>query len=410
MRIVILTQYYLPETGAPQARLSDIAMRLKEMGVEVIVQTAMPNYPKMKVFDNYKRKWYTEEFIEGIKIHRSWIFVRENKTIFFRIISYFSFVFSSFITGWKRIPKVDFLICESPPLFLGISAYLLSRIKGAKLVFNVSDLWPESAQKLGLVNNNFFLKLSTILEEFLYRKSALITCQTQGIVNNISNRFNEKRILWIPNGISPELIYEQPLINKWRINNGFQEDDFLVLYAGIIGYAQGLDVILEAAKLISNKDQKIKFCIIGDGPEKERLLDKKVNEDIRNISFFNHMPKLEILEALQSANACVIPLKKIDLFKGAIPSKIFEACAYRKPILLGVEGEAKELFIDEANAGLSFDPENYVMLLECIYKLRNSPELSYQMGVNGKEYVLKKFNRLEIANIFYIELVNLLKK
>src|SRR5688500_12999889 len=126
--------------------------------------------------------------MNGLQVHRSWIYVSKSKGIMKRLLNYFSFVFSSFFTGWFRLGKQDFILCESPPLFLGIAAYLLAKLKRSKFIFNVSDLWPESAEKLGLVTNKFFLGAATKLEEFLYRKADLITGQTQGIVKNIASR------------------------------------------------------------------------------------------------------------------------------------------------------------------------------------------------------------------------------
>jgi len=405
LRLIILTQYYPPETGAPQLRLSDLSKRFQKMGVEVIVHTALPNYPSMKVHEGYSRKWYVQEEVDGIKIQRSWIFVKQQMSFFVRLLSYFSFVFSSLINGLFRLPKSDFLLCESPPLFLGISAYLLSRFKGATLIFNVSDLWPESAEKLGLVEKGFALRLSYKLERFLYKKSALVTGQTQGIVNNISDRFPEKRVFWFPNGVSPEIFESQTYENDWRGKNGFTQNDFIVFYGGVIGYAQGLDVVLDAAKeLTEYSNRRVKFCLVGNGPEKKRLVERKQNETVENVHFFDSMPRNELLNFLKNSDTCIVPLKRLELFKGAIPSKIFEACASEKPILLGVEGEARELFINQATAGLFYEPESSNQLVENIKYLIDNPTLSQQMGENGRRFVLEKFNRERIAENIFQEL------
>ena len=208
MKLLILTQYYPPETGAAQNRLHELAVRLKKLGVEVKVLTAMPNYPRMKVFDGYRGKCRDKEEIDGIQVHRSWIYVKTSKSIFHRLVNYFSFVITSFFAGWFRTGKADFILCESPPLFLGMSAYLLSRLKRAGMIFNVSDLWPESAEKLGLIRSKFLLGMSKRLEECLYRKSVLVCGQTQGIVKNIADRFPDKRTYWLPNGA--DLAYYDP--------------------------------------------------------------------------------------------------------------------------------------------------------------------------------------------------------
>jgi len=156
LKILILTQYFPPEVGAPQNRLYELAVRLKNKGAKITILTAMPNYPQMHIYDGYRGRCFKFENLDGIKIYRSWIYVSKKRSLFPRLLNYFSFVFSSFFTGWFRMHRFDFLLCESPPLFLGISAYLLKKLKHAKLIFNVSDLWPESAENWIWLPISFF--------------------------------------------------------------------------------------------------------------------------------------------------------------------------------------------------------------------------------------------------------------
>jgi len=400
MKLLILTQYFPPEIGAPQNRLFELAVRLKQKGVEVTVFTAMPNYPQMEVHATYKGKFYSYEEMDGLHVHRSWIYVSKSKSIFKRLLNYFSFVKTSFLAGWFKLGKFDYILCESPPIFLGITAYLLKKIKGAKLIFNVSDLWPESAEKLGLVTNKFFLASATKLEEFLYRKSDLICGQTQSIVKNISIRFPDKKVYWLPNGV--DLNYYKPdgIKSNWRDKNNFLPDDFILLYAGIIGHAQGLEVVIYAADKLK-EHSKIKFVLLGSGPEKEKLQKLKQDLKVQNVFFFDPVSKKEMPGIVSSIDLAVIPLKRLDLFKGAIPSKIFENLAMKKPILLGVEGEAKELFIDEGKCGLAFTPDDAADLCVKTLELYNSKDLLKQLGENGFKYVEQKFTRDKIANDFW---------
>ncbi|HQQ93095.1 MAG TPA: glycosyltransferase, partial [Bacteroidia bacterium] len=185
MNILILTQYFPPEVGAPQNRLFELSVRLQKLGLSITVLTAMPNYPQMEIYPAYKNRSYMFEEMQGLKVHRSSIYVSRSKGILHRLRNYFSFVISSARTSSKLPPRFDFLICESPPLFLGYSAMYLARKKKAKLIFNVSDLWPESAEKLGVVKNTLLLKMAYRLEARLYRRAALVTGQTQGICQNI---------------------------------------------------------------------------------------------------------------------------------------------------------------------------------------------------------------------------------
>ncbi len=399
MRLIILTQYFPPEVGAPQNRLYEIAVRLKQKGVDIEILTAMPNYPKMEIHEGYKGKWYLKENMDGMTVHRSWIRVSKSKGMFSRLMSYFSFVFSSMWIGVFKLSKADYLICESPPLFLGMSALVLKRFKRAKLIFNVSDLWPETAEKLGLIENKLLLSVTRKLEEHLYKKATLVTGQTQGIVKNIKDRFPSKALHWLPNGVDVSFYDEQKIAGKWRAENGFGSDDFLILYAGIIGHAQGLEIILKAAE--RTKGYPVKWILLGSGPEKEKLISMKEQMKMDNVYFFEPLPKLIMPGVWKSVDVSLVPLRRIDLFKGAIPSKIFESAAMKKPILLGVEGEAKELFIDEGKAGLAFIPDDGDDLAAKAMHLYNNRAEIAVLGENGHKYVNVRFNRNTIAENFY---------
>ena len=407
MKLLILTQYFPPEVGAPQNRLFELAIRLQKLGVNVTVLTAMPNYPQMQIYSSYWGKKYVYEEMEGLKIHRASIFVSKSKSIIARLRNYFSFVISSAIVGNRKLDRFDFLLCESPPLFLGYSAMYLSRRKKAKLIFNVSDLWPESAEKLGVVTNGGLLKMAYNLERRIYKKAALVTGQTQGICKNINLRFPNVKTYWLPNGVDLDY-YNPKQVNEsdWRKKNNFEQTDFILLYAGIIGLAQGLEIILNTAKNFSNQPN-IKFVLLGSGPEKEKLLQLKTQLMLENVFFLDAVSKKQMPEILKAVNASIIPLRKLDLFLGAIPSKIFENLAMELPILLGVGGEAKDLFIDQGNCGIYFEPENVGSLTYAIEKLVDNQILAKQLGENGRQFVNTFFNREDIANKFYSQLTEM---
>ncbi len=407
MKLLILTQYFPPEIGAPQNRLFELAIRLQKAGINITVLTAMPNYPQMEIYEGYKNKKYFYEEMEGIKVHRASIFVSKNKSILNRLRNYFSFVISSKKIGIKKLGDFDFLMCESPPLFLGYSAMFLAKRKKAKLIFNVSDLWPESAEKLGVINNKFLLGLAYRLEARLYKKSALVTGQTQGICKNINDRFKDIKTFWLPNGV--DLNYYNPEKNdggSWRQQNNFGKNDVILLYAGIIGIAQGLEIILNAAQNFILKPE-IKFVLIGSGPEKEKLIHLKNQLRLQNVFFLEAVSKTEMPQILKSVNAAIIPLKKLDLFLGAIPSKIFECLAMEIPILLGVDGEARDLFINKGKCGFYFEPESVSGLTAAINKLFEDKDFAVQFGKNGRAFVNEYFNRNNIAQQFYNRLLEI---
>ena len=405
MKLLILTQYYPPEIGAPQNRLHELAIRLKKKGVQVEVLTALPNYPKMEVFEGYRNRQKREETIEGITVHRSWIYVSPSKSIIARLLNYFSFVWSSYWRG-RRLQSFDYLMVESPPLFLGYSAMALSKKLNAKLIFNVSDLWPESAEKLGLVTNKGLLKMAYKLEKKCYKAATLITGQTQGIVNDIKQRFPEKKVSWLPNGVDISF-YDPDKIpdSDFRKVNGFKEEDVIFFYGGILGHAQGLEIIIEAAKRLENTNAQ--FVIQGAGPEKEHLFALHKKYALKNIHFFDPVKKTEMPGILKSVDIAIIPLKKLDLFKGAIPSKIFEALAMKKPLLLGVDGEARKHFIENAKAGLFYTPEDVDNLKKQVLYFLENPNETKNMGERARNYVADVFDRNKIAEGLFDELQNM---
>ena len=409
MKLLILTQYFPPEVGAPQNRLFELAIRLKKMGVNVTVLTAMPNYPQMKIYDGFEGKNYMYEEIEGIPVHRASIYLPKNKSIIQRLLNYFSFVYSSAQVGKNRIGDVDVIMCESPPLFLGYSALYLKRKKKAKLIFNVSDLWPESAEKLGVVTNKWMLKLAYRLEEKLYRKSILVTGQTQGICKNINDRFPFVKTYWFPNGADISYYNPSTVSSDWRKDNGFNSNDVLFLYAGIIGLAQGLEIILSAAEKLMDQPS-IKFILLGNGPEKEKLQVIKQEKKILNVYFFDAVSKTLMPKIVKACDAAIIPLLKLPLFLGAIPSKIFENLAMEKAVILAVDGEARELFVNQGKCALYSEPENVDDLVKNVLLLANNALLRKELGKKGRTYVEQSFNRNTIAYNFHQELVEYVLK
>lgn len=402
-RFIILTQYYPPETGAPQNRLHSLSKFLIANGMNVRVVTALPNYPKNKIYPAYRNKYAVKEVIDGVAVSHTWIFVSSSRSVIARLFNYFSFVITSFFKLLFQ-PKADYVICESPPLFLGITAVIISWIKGSKLIFNVSDLWPESAEKLQIISNKWMINLAYALEKWIYKNSLMISGQTKGIVSNIQSRFPTKSVVWFPNGVDVDFFEGEHKDLAWREELNIQSDDFVLLYAGIIGHAQGLEVIIAAAEIL--RDLPIHFLIVGDGPEKEKLVNRATKNGLGNIQFLPNLEKAKIPSLIKASDACIVPLKKLDLFKGAIPSKLFEPLSMGKPILLGVDGEAKELFIEEGKAGLYFEPENAQSLSDQIKVLFADLNLTESLGRQGQLYVKENFNRLNIHERFLKNLLS----
>ena len=400
MKILFLTQYYPPEIGAPQNRLHELAIRLQTFGSTVEVLSALPNYPKMEIHPNYSKGKNRRETIDGIKIYRAWIFVSKNAGVLHRLLNYFSFVFTAYLLG-RKLGRYDYLLVESPPLFLGWTAMALSRKLNAKMIFNVSDLWPESAEKLNIVTNRTLLKLAYGLERKCYERAHFVTGQTQGIVQNIQQRFPDKQVYWLPNGVDVSF-YNPDLVvpGNFRAKHGFQESDLLFFYGGILGHAQGLEVILNAAVLLTDLPN-VHFILQGEGPLKGELMEQAKRLNLSCVHFLPAVPKNEMPNILKSIDVSVVPLRNLSLFQGAIPSKIFESLAMKVPLLLGVAGEAKMHFIDKAQAGWFFEPENAASLAAQIRSIHSTPESVTDYGENARRYVNKVFNRNRIAQEFH---------
>jgi glycosyltransferase involved in cell wall biosynthesis len=400
MKILLLTQYFPPETGAPQNRLHSLATHLSSFGAEVSVLTAMPSYPQSVVYDGYKNKCYKKEQDGNLTIYRSWIYVSKSKSVVARLLNYFSFVFTAFFIGLFRIKRHDIIICESPPLFLGITALFIKWIKSSKLIFNVSDLWPESAEKLNIVSNKMLLGISYKLEKFLYKNANLVSGQTQGIIDNIQQRFPQTPLHLLRNGIDIKQFNQTGNRLLFRKTHNIKDDAFVIAYAGIIGHAQGLEIIIEAAAKLREKTSLI-FLLVGNGPVKDELIALTKQLQLENVQFVDSVPRSQMPDVISACDCYVTPLRKNDLFLGAIPSKIFEPLYYGKPVIMGVDGEAKQLFVTEGNCALHFEPENTDELVQRIEQLYVDKNLYNQLGENGHKYVSAHFDREKLAKIFW---------
>jgi len=400
MRILILTQYYPPEMGAPQNRLSDLARRLTKAGHTITVLTALPNYPRGEIFEEYEGHVLVEEQVEGMRVIRTWIYATKHKGFVQRLLNYFSFVCTSFALGIWKVGRQDVVVVESPPLFLGISALLMSRLKRAKLVFNVSDLWPESAVAMGMLRNRMLIRLSTWLEEFLYRQSHLITGQTQGIIDSIRARMSDKKVFLMTNGVNVEAFLRASATSRaGEVRKEFGlEGKFVIGYAGLHGLAQGLETIIQAASLLT-QHQDLLFAFFGDGPEKEKLVRLGADSHLTNIRFYPTQPASRMSELISTFDVAIIPLKRLDLFKGALPSKLFEAMAGAAPIVASIDGEARAL-VEKARAGICIEPENPQAMADAIIQLYNDPPYRKILGENGREYVIEHYDRRRIAKEF----------
>ncbi|MBV8053477.1 MAG: glycosyltransferase family 4 protein, partial [Acidobacteriaceae bacterium] len=383
MHLAILTQYYPPETGAPQRRLSSLAQHFRDCGHSVTVLTAMPNYPQGRIFDGY-RGLYKRSAADGIQVIRSFIYATKSTRAIPRLLNYFSFVFSSMMVGGIALTPPDYLLVESPPLFLGISGYLLSRLKSARLIFNVSDLWPESAARLGVIaRSDIGYRVAESLEAFCYRKAWLVTGQSKSILQDINNRFPKARCFHLSNGADTHMF--KPTGARETGNLVFRKEngEFLAAYVGLHGLAQGLEQVLAAAKLMEANEARL--LLVGDGPCKQDLQAQARRGELRNVEFFDLQPADTIPTLLADVDVLLVMLK--TEIPGAVPSKLYEAMAMAKPVILVGTGEAAEI-VRDSDCGIVVAPGDAQSLAAALRTLRANPDLCRRLGENGRRAVL----------------------
>ncbi|WP_313892619.1 glycosyltransferase family 4 protein [Psychrobacillus sp.] len=391
MKIVYLCQHFPPETGAPQIRVYEVSKELLAQGHDIQVVTAFPHHPHGIIPDEYKGKKYEFEKWDGIPVHRTWIYPSKKGTFWKRLVSYFSFTFSSFY-GLMKAGKVDVIIVNSPPIFLGLTGLLSAKLKGAKFVFNVADVWPESAVKLGLVKNKFFIKLAEILESFLYKHSWKIAAATDGIKSYIINHSQpEEKVFVLPNGVNTTF-FQPGEKNEEYVEKFDLKDKFVFAYGGNIGYAQGLEFILHAAKKMQETVPNAHFLIAGAGPEEQKLHRLAEELGLLNISFLGHLPLKEMPKLFSVTDVSIVPLRDLALFEGARPSKIFPAAASGVPVLYCGKGESAEI-VTKNNIGLVALPENVDSIASSMYQFVEMNEVDRKaMQENGRNLAINEYS------------------
>ena len=386
MRILFLTDNFPPEVNAPASRTYEHCKEWVKKGVDVTVITCVPNFPKGEVFNGYKNKFYQKEIKDGIKVIRVWTFISANEGLIKRIMDYVSFMFSSFVAG--LFVKTDIIIATSPQFFTAISGRWLSFWKRKKWIMEVRDLWPESIKSVEAMNDNLVIKFFEYLESRMYKKATRVIVVTDSFKQIIQNKYqvSDKKIHVIKNGVDIKKFKnrekDQKLLAELRI-----EDKTTVGYIGTHGLAHGLDFIFNNIP----KDDKLHFLFIGDGAKRNELAALKNKLDLKNITMLSSVPKEEVDNYISILDVALVNLKRSDTFKSVIPSKIFEMASMGKPILLGVDGEAKEI-IESYNIGKFFQPENPEDFREKLKIILKSDDYAL-----GQEKIRKDFNRKDLA-------------
>lgn len=399
MHILLIHQAFAALDEAGGTRHYEMARYLVKRGHSVTIITSPVSYLTGKPRDNVNTAQKLEHPEPGITILRTYTYSALHRSFFHRMFSFFSFMVSSFTAG-LRVQKVDLVWGTSPPIFQGVTAWLLARLKGVPFLFEVRDLWPAFAIAVGVLHNKTLIQLSLWLERFLYRHSDRVVVNSPGYIQHVVDH-GAKWVELVPNGADPSMFLPESRGEAFRSKHGL-DGAFVALYAGAHGLSNDLGIILEAAS--SSRERKdIRFVLVGDGKEKPALLQQAKELQLDNVLFVPSVPKNEISEILAAANACIAILKPLEMYKTTYPNKVFDYMAAGRPVILVIDGVIREV-IEKASCGIPVPPGNAQELARAAISLADNPKMAEEMGTAGRHSVETEFLREKYANQFALML------
>jgi glycosyltransferase involved in cell wall biosynthesis len=407
LNILLLSRYFFPEIGTAANLFYELAKGLSGNGHNVTVVTNFPWYNLETIPEKYRGKVYMKEIIDGIEVIRIRFPIVGSKKIKLGI-GHLTAPITSFLGGLLS-KKHDIIFIYSPPLFMGLTGWLLTLLKKVPFVLNVQDIHPQCYIDQGILKNKFLIFILESIEKFCYKKASLITVHSKGNKEYIVNKkgVDEEKVKVLPNWIDTDELRPLPRDNefskKYNLNG-----KFVVSYAGTLSISQGLTTIIDAANILNHRND-IEFLIVGDGVEKQRLLDKVREYNLKNVKFLDMQPKELYPYVLASSDVSLVSLNS-KVKTPVVPSKILSIMASARPVLasLPLDGDAAKL-IEEAQCGICIEPENPEKLAEKIVYLSENREICEKLGRQGRAYVVENFSLKkiikEIENIFYEVLV-----
>lgn len=400
MKILLLHQYFLEDDDAGGSRWNEISKSWTDAGHEVTVIAGMMHANGHKKREEYKGKYFVKKQQGDVVVHRAHVSESYNKGFIGRLWGYFSFMFSSFWAGlFKTKGKFDVIIVTSPPLFVGGSGYLISLFKRIPIVFEIRDLWPESAIDTGVLTNGTVIKLAYAFERFIYKKATLINVLTPAFYKTLNEKKNIStgKLIMIPNA-SDFSLSEEVLKNfdrqEFRREHNI-DDKFVITYVGAHGVANHLEQILMAGKAL--EDTNVLFLLIGQGMEKERLKTMAADLKVNNVRFVDPVPKKDVFKYIIASDMGASVLKKVDTFKTVYSNKTFDYFSCKVPVLMAIDGVSREL-VEEAKAGAYVEPENISEYDRIIREYISNPERLKTEGENGYAYAKQNFDRQILAD------------
>jgi len=403
MRVLFLTHYFHPEGNAPGTRVYELCRRWVRMGHDVTVITGVPNIPDGVAYEGYRNRFFQRECVDGIETIRVWTYLAANKGSARRILNYLSLMVSATVAA-LFVRKPDLVIATSPQFFCGWAGVWVSRLRRIPFILEIRDLWPESIVAVGAMRAGRWLHFLEWLEKRMYAAATRIVTVGAGYRDQLIDRgVATESIDIVPNGVDRELFADRgggsALRDKFDLG-----DAFVCSYIGTIGMGSGLEVVLRAARLLRDEGREdIVFMLIGDGAVREVLERTARQEGLKRVIFTGRQDKRVVPDFLKMADACLVHLIRRDLFRTVLPSKIFEATAMKKPIILGVEGSAAQI-VREANAGICIEPENEGELVEAVKRLAGDRDLADRMGRAGFESIAAVYDYDRLAEK-YAEIV-----
>ncbi len=405
MHILLIHQAFTALDEAGGTRHYELARCLVERGHHVTVITSPVSYLTGQS-RRHSNAWAEREAVEpGIDVIRSYAYPAFHRSFFHRLIGFFSFMFSSFINGLD-VRDVDLVWGTSPPIFQGVTAWALARLKRVPFLFEVRDLWPAFAIAVGVLKNPLLVRASLWLERFLYRHADQVIVNSPGFVDHVTRR-GANRVELIPNGADPDMFKPEDCAEEFRARHGL-DGKFVALYAGAHGLSNDLGVVLEAACLLKGQET-IRFVLVGDGKEKAALQQQATALGLDNLLFLPPVPKSGMAEVLAAADACIAILKPIDLYKTTYPNKVFDYMAAGRPVLLAIDGVIRNV-VESAQAGLYISPGNPAELAGAVQTFAANPALARSQGKAGLQFVKDHFNRNELAQKLALLMEDMSKK
>ncbi len=396
MRILFLSDNFPPEGNAPATRLYEHATRWVRAGHEVTVITCAPNFPEGRLFAGYRNAWRQVEWMDGIRVVRVKTYITANEGLIKRTLDYLSFMLMATVLSlFERRP--DVVVATSPQFFCALAGWMVGLLKRRPFVFELRDIWPESIRAVGAMKNSAVLDWLEKLELFLYRKAALVVSVTHSFRENLARRgIDPRKVAVVTNGIDTGRFQPRPRDEALAGRLGLG-GKFVAGYVGTHGMAHGLETVLEAAALLKAQPggDRFRFLLLGDGASKAALVAAASARGLDNVVFVDTVPKEEVASYWALLDASIIHLKRSDLFRSVIPSKLFECMGMGIPVLHGVEGESAAI-VEREGVGLLFQPENAEDLCRRLRELADDPQMRKHLGVNGIE-AAKHYDRKALA-------------